>query len=174
MFDLEPYKHPDHKERRASELPLEDLCIKQPEERTLPYFAISVEQLDADENYQNLNGVDKGDFLRLLPAIWRANGLIQDFAKAIAKELGLTEEGWNVKRALFIEKGLLEQSPDGVHLLNRGLRQQYLNTLKKANSRRNKGLNGTIRVSLFKGRFKDKDKGKDSMTTANDKGDLPF
>ena len=136
MFELEPYKHPSHPEKRARKLSLEELCEKQPEERTLPYFSISPEQLDRNIGFQGLNGTDQGDFLRLLPILWKANGLLQNFSKAIAKQLGFTEEGWERKRKVFIDKLLLEESPDGVYLLNRGFRQQYLNTLETANSRR--------------------------------------
>jgi len=138
MFDLEPYKHPDHKERRASNRTIEELCRSYPEERTLPFFSISVEHLEADKGYMSLPGEGKGRFLQLLPILWRANGLLQDYSRSIAKNLGVTEDVWVSTRETFISLELLETSPDKVNLLNRGLRKQYLNTLEKANSRRKK------------------------------------
>ena len=110
--------------------------MRHTDERTLPYFSISVEQLEADEGYMGMVGTDKGIFLRLLPIIWRANGLLPDYAKLIIKQLGITDDEWQRKRDLFLGRGLLVVSPDGVFLLNEGLRQQYLNTLEKTNSRR--------------------------------------
>lgn len=150
MFNLELYKHPSHKERRAITLSLEELCMKLPEERTLPYYSISVEQLEADEAYQRLNGADQGDFMRLLHLLWRSNGLLPDYSKGIASSLGFTEEGWNAKRNRFIDCGLLEISPDTCHILNRGLRQQYLNTLDDCNAKRNGKRRRAHPISLSK------------------------
>jgi hypothetical protein len=138
MFDLEPFKHPDHIKRRAPNLGFEELCKQRPDERTLPYFSIAIEQWDADDGFNSLNGTDQGDFLRLLRLLWRANVLLPDFGKKIAHELGLTEDAWEKKRATFMSCGLLKISPDGCHLVMPGLRQQYLNTLQDTNSRRKK------------------------------------
>jgi hypothetical protein len=136
MFDLQPFKHPDHKERRTAARSLEELCNKRPDERTLPYLSISLEQWAADPNFNSMNGTDQGDFFRLLRPLWIANGLLPDYAKYIAHELGFTEEGWLAKRQRFIDCGLLVVSPDGCSLLNMELRDQYLNTLIVLNSRR--------------------------------------
>ena len=138
MFYLECYKHPGHKERQAAKLTLQELCERRPDERTIPYFSISNEQLEADQGYQNMNGTDQGDFLRLLPMLWRSNGLLQDFSKAIAKSMGFTEDGLEKRRQVFLSQGLLEISPDGIHLINQELRQQYLNILSTCNDRRHR------------------------------------
>ncbi|KAB0670081.1 hypothetical protein F6V30_07910 [Oryzomonas sagensis] len=138
MFDLEPYKHPGHKERQAPVISLEELCIKRPEERTLPYYSPVVEQLEADQAYQELSNQDQGNFMRLLPLLWRSNGLLPDFSKIITSYLRLTEDEWAAARSTLINVNLLEVSPDRCYLLNRGLRQQYLNTLDDCNGRRRK------------------------------------
>lgn len=138
MFDMEPYKHPDHKSRRAQNLSIDELCKNYPEERTLPYFSISVEQIEADKGFLSMHSEFKGRFLLLLPILWRANGLLQDYSKAIAKNIGITKEIWETSREVYIGLDLLEVSPDSVYLLNRGFRQQYLNALEKSNNRRKK------------------------------------
>ena len=110
--------------------------MRNTDERTMPYFSIPVEQLEAEEGYASMTGSDKGLFLRLLLILWRNNGLLPDYSKLIARQLGVTEQEWQRLRGLFLERGLLSVSPDEVYLLNQGLRQQYLNTLQANNSRR--------------------------------------
>jgi hypothetical protein len=106
----------------------------------MPYFSIPVEQLEADEGYMFMNGTDKGLFLRLLLILWRNNGLLPDYSKMVAQQLGVTEQEWQRLRGLFIERGLLSVSTDRVYLLSQELRQQYINTLIANNARRNNKL----------------------------------
>lgn len=96
--------------------------------RVMPYFEIIPEQLFADECYQQLSRLEQGDFLRLMTFLWRDGGAHLDHPH-LAKDMKMQICEWEQYKMRLLDLGLLVRSIDGDYIIQKGLRQQYLQTL---------------------------------------------
>lgn len=107
-----------------------DLYDDWPEERSMPYFSIVLEQVLNDERYMQLSPIHQGQFWRaIIHVLWRDNGRCIRHAGVISKRLNITIDEWEWLETHLLQSGLLEISPDGNFLVHPDLRAQFIMTL---------------------------------------------
>lgn len=116
-----------------------ELFDERPDERTLPYFSIVLEQVLADRRYMQLSCSEQGLFWLLVThVLWKSNGRCIRHPGVIAKQIGIDCDTWQEFEKRLIDLGLLNISEDEYHLIQLELRTQYLMTLEANNNRRRK------------------------------------
>jgi hypothetical protein len=138
MFKIYVIKN-TRRTKKNQNLPKEvaDCSIKRPDERGLPYFSIVIEQVLSDERYLSLTEQEQGAFWRLMVHVFASDmGLVVRHEGMIAKRLGISVAEWRKQEALFLQKGLLIVTEDGIYLLQHELREQLLQTLEACNAKR--------------------------------------
>ena len=121
---------PSAKKHRV-DIPLDDLQMRHPEERSVPYFDLVPEQLDKDERLNSLSPQDQGLFLLFCTKMWRRGGMVDNFPAGLANTMRLTLEEWTTFESRARAAGLLVVSTDGLSLLQPELREQFIQFLER-------------------------------------------
>ena len=115
----------------------DELQMRKPDERTLPYFSVVTEQVLSDQRYKNLSTNDQGGFWRLVIHVLSQDmGVITLHAGAISQKLGITIGEWQALELALLKVEILKITDDGYYLIQPEFREQYLQTLESNNAKR--------------------------------------
>lgn len=137
MFKSHIYKDAKRSEdQKRTAISRNDLFTFKYGESRLPYFELIPERVLSDSRYAALSRQDKGDFLRFVILLWLEECKYVRFSLAIAHKMEMEVGEWESLEERLLKAKLIEVAPDGIHLVQLELREQYLMNRQSNNNKK--------------------------------------